>query len=199
MLRITDATIKRLILEHLVEQLDADGASLDAMLTAGIDPELLDLLRRRGARDFIQAAGMDQLEIHAGFDNQTVIGCFRRIDSVRRDTELREYFVRHGAPMSMLQELFKLTRDDARRLRELLVPHDAHVGAPKLPAVAERQAVHEAWATLTRSPEATTQRERLYELHKRFPGHTIAALWATVNEFNDVPPKGSPSVRARSA
>jgi Protein of unknown function (DUF2857) len=196
MLRVKDPTLKRLLLEHMVEQLEAGGDDLDALLTAGVDPELLDLLRRRSARDFIAVAQMDLFVPSAFFDNDILKGCLQRIDSRRRDDELREYFVSHGAPMSMLNEVFKLSRDEARRLRTLLVPQGTHIGSPKMPAVQERQPIHEAWAQLERTQGSTSLRERVYELHQRFPDFSIAALWATVNEFAERPAKSGPKARS---
>ena len=43
MFTISNTTIKRMILEHVVEQVDSGG--LDAILASGFSPELVDDLR----------------------------------------------------------------------------------------------------------------------------------------------------------
>jgi hypothetical protein len=97
MIEIKDPVLKRLLLEHLVEQMDQ--GHLDPLLEAGVWPELLDTLRERPARDLINASQMD-LKLRFTLDCAGVVDAFSRLDAVKRDIELKEYFVIGGAAQS---------------------------------------------------------------------------------------------------
>jgi len=193
MFSITDPTLKRLILEHLVERMEEGPQALDELLRAGVDPLLLDVLRQRPARDFVNAAKVEQLVITANFDGRAVIASFGRLDAIKRDSEMREYFVINGAPPELLSQLFKLSVEEIRTLRSLLLPEGTQSGRPKFPPVALRERIHNDWARLAKEQPATQVRERLYQLHLLHRSWSIQSLWCTLNEFEE-----NPSVR-RSA
>jgi hypothetical protein len=193
MFQINDPTLKRLVIEHLIEQLESGGEQLDALLRAGVDPALLDVLRRRSARDLIAAAKDVALQVSATVDAAAVELALHHVEIDRLGAERQEYFVRQGAPLAMLLRLFPLTREDVRLMRSFLAP-EAGSGPAKLAPLAERSAIHEAWAAVLRAhperPELTRralERERIYTLHQRFPHYTIAVLWNTLSEFDDKP------------
>lgn len=187
-LALTDPTIKRLFLQHLIERMDDGPAALDELLRAGVDPQLLDLLRQRPARDFIAAAKIEQLVISVTFDSAAVIAAFGRLDAIKRDAELREYFVVHGAPPDLLSEFFKLSSEEIRHLRSLLMPGGTQPGRPKLPPVPQRQRIHDDWSRLTKEQPEAALRERLYQLHRLHSEWTIHSLWCTLHEFEEAPP-----------
>src|SRR5689334_8166606 len=101
--QIRNPTTRRLILEELVERMDA---GLDALLLDGADPDVLDQLRHRPARDFIHAAKLEHLVILGTFDGESVMRCFTWLDMTKRDIELQEYFVRHGASAEVMCAMF---------------------------------------------------------------------------------------------
>lgn len=187
MFTIKDATLKRLILLALNDLQEEGDQGLDELLQAGIDPELLDLMRHRAARDFATAARMSQLVIKVVIDNPTTAACFRRVDAMRGDQELCEYFVRHGAPDGMLDLLFKLSRHDSRRLRKLLATGTRPPGPPKVPPPEECQRIHERWAQIQHEHVQAPMREWLYHLHQQHPMHTFHELWVTLAQFGSVP------------
>jgi hypothetical protein len=196
--QITNPTTRRLILEELVERMDA--GHLDALLLDGADPDVLDLLRHRPARDFIHAAKLEQLEIVGSFDGAKVLRCFARLDMIKRDIELQEYFVRHGASAELAGDLFKMSMDEFRRMRSLLAPEMAVPGRVKLPPPSVRERIHEDWARLNKQVPAPSRRECLYQLHQMHGDWSIHSLWATLHEFDEKPaaarpprPRGAPS------
>ncbi|MBW8831354.1 MAG: DUF2857 family protein [Burkholderiales bacterium] len=193
MFAITCPTLKRLILEHLVERMEEGPDALDELLRTGVDPLLLDMLRQRPARDFVNAAKVEQLVITANFDGRAVIASFGRLDAIKRDNEMREYFVINGAPPELLSQLFKLSVDEIRTLRSVLFK-GTQSGRPKFPPVALRERIHNDWARLAKEQPAAQVRERLYQLHLLHDAWTIQSLWCTLNEFEE-----NPSVRRRSA
>ncbi|GKS96788.1 STY4526/YPO1902 family pathogenicity island replication protein [Acidovorax sp. SUPP2825] len=182
MLAITNPMLKRMLLEHLVEHMDQGG--FDALLTAGFTPEFLDSLRHRPARDLINIA-QTELDIRVALPQRAIAACLQRLDWQRRDAHLREYFIRHGASRQMVCQFFKLTADEFRDLRELLVPDGVPSGRPSMPSERLRDEIHRVWHEMERSGEHPTLRERIYALHQRFPDLRIQALHATVTEFDE--------------
>ncbi len=186
-LSITDPTLKRLLVEHLIEQLERGGDGLDYLLSAGVDPEQLDRLRHTPARDLIQIAQMDQLDIRAGFGDNSISNCLDRVAAVRRDALLMEYFVRNGASVDSVVTLFRVTKEAVRDMRRQLTPGaplSVSAGRPSLPPTAKRQKVHEHWAEVQRVHFAQSQRERYYQLHLLHSDISIAEMLSTLNEFS---------------
>ena len=102
MIEIKDPVLKRLLLEHLIEQMDQGG--LDQLLESGVWPEVLDSLRQRTARDLLQVSIMD-IKLGFNVDSAGVMEAFTRLDAVRRDNELKEYFVIAGASPEVMAKL----------------------------------------------------------------------------------------------
>jgi hypothetical protein len=111
----------------------------------------------------------------------------RRVDAMRGDQEMCEYFVVNGAPDGLLDLLFKLSRHDSRRLRKLLTAGTRPPGPPKVPAPEECQRIHAHWAKIQREHPGATMREWLYRLHQQHSQHTFHALWVTLAQAGSVP------------
>jgi len=185
-LAVTDPTLKRMLVEHLLQRIEEGGATLDHLLSAGLDPDQLDRLRHTPARDLIQIANMAQLNISAGFGDNSINTCLDRVEAMRRDHFLFEYFVAHGASTEMLMDLFKRSREEVRKMREVLLPHQPLVpsaGRPRLPAEDRRQAIHEDWAQVQRTMVVASKRERYFTLHQKHQDLSIAQLLGVLNEF----------------
>lgn len=189
MIDLTDQTIVRLLLDFLVERMDAGVVALDQLINAGVDPVLLDLLRQRPARDLIRIAKVEALGFKFTFDNRAVIASLTRNDAIKRDAELCDYFVRNGAPPELLSDLFKLSAEEIRFQRKVLLPDGQPPGRPKLPPLPQRERIHNDWARLTKQKPDASLRERLYELHRLHSAWSIHALWTALNEFEAPPPK----------
>lgn len=187
MFTIKDATLKRLILLHLNDLQEDGDQGLDELLKAGIDPDLLDVMRHRTARDFGAASRMGQLVIKVVIDNTATAACFRRVDAMRGDQELCEYFVVNGATDGMLDLLFKLSRHDSRRLRKLLAAGTRPPGPPKVPPAEECQRIHDHWARIQREHPQAAMREWLFHLHQQHPLSTFHELWVTLAQAGSVP------------
>ena len=112
MLRIINPLLKRLLLEQIVEQID--GGGLDELLQAGFSAEFLDMLRHRPARDLIKLSESETLNFQVAIHEPSVAGFLQRLDAMRRDAFMREYFVRHGAPVRVVSEFFRMSAEDVR-------------------------------------------------------------------------------------
>lgn len=197
MLTITEPTIKTMLLTQLVKRIDDGG--VDDLLRAGFSPDFLDQIRRVPSRDLLGIAAMTALEICVSFDEQSALTMLRRLALRRRDAVLCEYFIVHGAPQQLMYDLFKMPANEFRRLREQLLSCDLRGGRARLPKPSVRDAIHVCWYEMSKSDPLPTMRERIYELHQRFPTVDIASLCQTLNEFGDDPFGISPADSKQAA
>ena len=185
MFNIINTTIKRMVLEHLVEQVDSGG--LDTLLASGFSPELIDDLRKRPTRDFFHAAQFEGLAIKVSIDTQKLKTCLWMRDRARRDEMLKEYFVRHGASIILLRTLFTLSKQELQRLRiELDLTEKATNGRPRLPPTAIRDQIHSEWHAICLTFKDEPERERLWRLHQKFPTYSIASIHRCTDEFKEL-------------
>lgn len=181
---VTNPIIQRLLLEHVIEQIESESG-LDTLLQQGGSAEFLDLLRHRKARDLINVA--ENLKcIQFSVSTTEVMGQLSRLDRIRHDAELREYFINHGAAREMLCEFFKLSGDEVRRLRSLLLPDGgASAGRTRLPPPHARDEIHAAWSRILKTHANEHQRDRIYRLHQQFSTLRISTLHQTLKEFGE--------------
>ncbi|AOW13315.1 hypothetical protein LPB72_09690 [Hydrogenophaga crassostreae] len=184
MFNINNTTIKRMILEHLVERVDTGG--LDEILAAGFSPELLDDLRKRPSRDFFYAAQTDGLTIRVQIDTKSLRTCLWTRDRAQRDEMLKEYFIRNGASILLMRSLFTLSKHELHHYRVALdIAQKTATGRPRLPPTAIRDRIHDAWFEICRSFREEPERERLWRLHQTFSAFSIASLHRCTDEFKD--------------
>lgn len=183
MLRITDPALKRMVLDQIVACIEAGG--IDGLLEAGFSPEFLDAIRHRPARDLIKLAESAPLEFRVSMQEKSITDYLCRLDLIRRDAQLCEYFIRNGAATQLVTTLFRMPADDVRALRAQLLPTDEAPKRTRMPAPDVRDCIHARWSELERA--GLSQRERIYELHQTFPDCRIDALCRTINEFSDTP------------
>lgn len=187
MFQIKDPALKKLILLHLNDLQEEGDQVLDELLAGGVDADLLDVLRHRAARDFSAAARMNQLVIKVVIDGSATAACFRQVDSIRSVHEMCEYFVRHGAPDALLEKLFKLPRQEARRLRNLLTVETRQPGPLKALDPEVCRSIHETWLGVSRELPQATWRDWLYRIHQVHPKHSFQEIWAALDKFGSVP------------
>lgn len=173
-----------LVLTEVIRVIDTDHG-LDQLLSEGFSPELIDKLRRRDARDLLDLSNkLGKVSV-----NLSAIEMLVQLDGIdrrRRDDEMCEYFVKHGAQRSLLTKLFKRTPEEIRRLRELVGGGSA--GRTKLPKEFDtREHIHVVWLDIKqRSQPAESLRDWLYALHQKFKDFSIDTLYSTVKEFEGI-------------
>lgn len=194
MFNINNPTIKRILLEHVVEQVES--GNLDSLLASGFDPELIDDLRKRPMKDFNHAAQLGSLAFHVNFDTQALKRCLWMYDRARRDEMLKEYFVRHGASITLLRSLFTLSKQELQRLRvELDLADKAMSGRPRLPPTSVRDHVHNEWHAICLTFKTEPERERLWRLHQKFPAYSITSLHRCTDEFKEFGESASGAIK----
>jgi hypothetical protein len=181
---VSNPTILSLLLTEVFGAIESEGDT-DTLLEQGCDASFVDLVRRRPARDLMDVASrLKNLRFEVPV--REIEQQFVRLDWMRRDTALCEYFVRHGASAQMITSLFKKSADEVRRMREALLPAGStttgRTALPKDPKV--RDAIQQAWSDIQKSAGAQESlRDLLHRLHQRFSDHSIATLFSTIHEF----------------
>lgn len=193
---VTNPTIQRLLLEHVIETIESEDG-FDALLESGFSPEFLDAIRHRKARDLLHISNSIKTTRFCLSQNE-IMGHMQHLDRVRRDHEMREYFVRNGASRAMLVEYFKMSSDEVRRLRDVLLPAGtAAAGRTPLPPPAVRDQIHVAWSAINKQFPIDSERERIYRLHQQFDSWSLDTLNETVREFGGPPSTVHPSRAGR--
>jgi hypothetical protein len=179
---IADPTIRRVLIEHVIELLD--GGGMDQLLHAGYSPEFLDNLRQRPTRDLIHIAGAS-IEVSFSIPEECIENNLRLLDMRRGHVKLREYFIQHGASRRMVFSYFKLSHDEYRELREMLFLGKSG-GRTPMPPAAVRDAIHRTWYELRKTMSDLPICDLIYTLHHdHFPDLRINTLQQTIAEFNE--------------
>lgn len=189
-LNIKDPAIRALVIESLLDLADNDAASL---LNQGITPEWVENLRTLSSRDALRASHFQHVTMEVTLNEKQIFHAFTQVAEERRIRQLKEYFVRHGASVSMICKLFKMSSKEAKAARHLL-HSELRLGRPPMPGPFEREEIHVSWDKICKSEPAAPVREHLCTLHKNYPLHTLATLWLVIHEFESCPnPQSSPS------
>lgn len=180
MIPISDNFVKRLVLEDLFMRKSIED--IDFLLDSGVPPNILDALRNLNTRDFNHFAQMGDVQVSIAVNCGSILTAVKRLQAMKRNKELEEYFVVHGANTTMLSSLFHLSLSDARGLRAILCPEGGGVGRPSLPTVKDREAIQCMWYQMKSELD---HRERYFALHKQFPRYSLKSLWLVVTETDD--------------
>lgn len=180
---VTDPALKQAILAHMIEKIDS--GRLDELLAAGVHPSFLDDLRHRQARDVGHAARQAICRVEVCIDPKQVKTCFDRIDQNRRDEQIKEHLVRHGASSTLLRILFKLSKATVNELRQTLgLEQDTLAGRPRMPEESVRDQIHGVWHQIQKSTPHASLREQFFQLHQQFSVLHPNVVWAAVEEYD---------------
>ena len=186
-LKIADDSIRLLLLHTLMEVIETD---MDTLLRCGISAIFIDSLRGRPARDIQRIA--KSVDMSFIFDERSLANALGQLDRFRERDVLLEYFIRNGAPASMMRELFNISRAEVRNLRAL-IPLDSSLCGAMPSALKTRDAIHAHWHRLVHEDmPGAAYRDMLYALHQAWPGYSIAALYHVLVEFGDGADGGTP-------
>ncbi|SCK55747.1 Protein of unknown function [Variovorax sp. HW608] len=185
---VNDSALIAAMLSEVVKIIDT-ASGLDLLLEQGCDPVLLDTLRNAKARDIRETASRLK-SIRLTFSSRELAAELHKLQLVREDQEMCEYFIRHGANRTMVTELWKMSIESVAQMRRVLLPGGGNVGRPPLPRDhAVREAVHRAWTEILKAhPDESreSRRRRIFLLHKQYPDMTIDTLYSVVTEFDPV-------------
>ena len=135
-INVTNPTIQQLLLAHLIETIESQDG-MDALIQMGCSEAFIDAIRHRQARDLINVV-KSLKTMQFTISTTEILSQLHHLDRRRRDAQLQEYFIMHGASRTMLSELFKMSADEVRRMRELLLPEGSR-SLPGAPACQRRR------------------------------------------------------------
>ena len=171
--------LRLLVLSSLVERA---ATLLDGQRDTGVRPDQLEALRNLAASDLARLARMRHPEILVRIDPVALDHGLRTLNYVRRQTEAMEYFIRHGATVSMLVALFKLAPKDIVKYRATLGINPGR--RPRMPSAAQREAICARWFVIRTGREhIAPTAENYVVLHRDFNKLSLATLYAVINEF----------------
>lgn len=173
---LTDPAARMFVLTQLIATIE-EQAGLDALMAAGITPEMAERLRAMSMSDayrFVLGHCGLAISVNAGELGAQIT----RLERQKLDRQLLEYLVTNGASPRLLTQLFSMGPDQARRLRKMLAPHIAAGGRPKVPDDFERDSILAEWAQL--SADVSCLRTRFRLLHERFNDLLICSLETVV-------------------
>lgn len=193
-LNIKDPAIRALIIDSLLDQAENDMAALTSQ---GIDPEWVENLRTLSSRDAIRASNFHSVSMEVTLNENQLFHAFAQVAEEKKVRHLKEYFVRHGASVSMICKMFKMSSKEAKAAKHLLLS-EQRLGRPPMPDIYEREEIHKCWDLVLKSNQQLPLREQLFNLHRDFSSHTLATLWLVINEFGPRDDKGvTPNNRSK--
>jgi Protein of unknown function (DUF2857) len=141
---------------------------------------LRDKLRELSLADIERLAKNAALELALRFDSDQLFWSLHTSNRKREERTLLEYFVRNGAPRTLIHRLFRTSKHQIQALRgSLQLPPPK--GRPSLPCERVRDAITAAWSRLVTASD--DERVAYYELHQLFQDFSLATLDAVVREF----------------
>ena len=173
--------VRLLILGYLI---DRAGTAKHAEDEVGLRADQLAALRHLAATDLASLARMRDPAITVHMDPSALDHGLRALNHVRQRTKQIEYFISHGATVSMLVSLFRLAPADVAKYRTKLGLHAAR--RPPMPSAKRREAIAERWYALRSGEERDAPSVEDYRaLHDAFDDLSLATLYAVVTEFAD--------------
>jgi Protein of unknown function (DUF2857) len=182
---VMGSDVRRALLIDVVAQL-RDRRVLGDLLTAGLDPQLVDLL--------MNGLTLPELIILSDYRKPLFrielyqAEVLRLMTLARRrngDNATLEYLLRNGATKELIARWFTLSRLEVIDLRKKMRGLPRFPGKPRLPDTKTRDAIHMAWAAL---PDDLAERDRYLALHHSFQDMSIAALYQVVHEHDPQTP-----------
>lgn len=180
--RVTDPVLMRLLLEHLMEKsLKSKVKKVDSPLDF-----LVQDMRSRPYGEVLSLSRKDLLEVHITVKQDALSASLRAASVQRESEEMLDYFIKNGASRAMICSYFKVAKDVVTELRNAVQIEGPRVGRPMMPASKVRDEIQATWYHLQNSMQDRPIRDRVYELHQKFPQWHINALEAALREFPDI-------------
>lgn len=170
---ISDPALKRVLLQHLLDQEQTDLPDELAKFLAD--------LRKRPMQDFLTLTSARTLQVRVYLGD--IASSLFHLEAQNDVEALLSYFVMHGASRSLLRRLFSISGHQAAKLAR--AAGRSFQGRSQRPDPKISDKVHEAWHALHRSMQGASLRNRLHVLHQQFPALKIREIESVLNEFGD--------------
>jgi hypothetical protein len=182
---VLDPTIRLIVLAHMLQQFDQlDPDCIQEYQMAGFDAASIDRLRNLTTADLVRLAQHSRdTSIQISINPTKLVADMNRYEHMRADERLYEYFVRHGASLNLIMDLFTKRPSDVKRM-QLMLGVTSQIGRRALPDDDTRLEITTAWHRLRGNDSWPYRgREHFRALHEAYPTLTIAQLEAVIASF----------------
>ena len=192
---VIDPTIRLIVLAHMLQQFDQfEPERLREYQTAGFDLTSVDRLRNMTTADLVRLAQYSrENSIQISINPAKLVADMNRYEHMREDERMYEYFVRNGASLNLIMDLFNKRPSDVKRM-QLMLGVTSTVGRRSLPDDETRHVISATWYQL-RGTDAWPfrGREHYKALHEAFPTLQISQLEAVISteKIRHVPRTGT--------
>ena len=185
MIVIRDQQLRLLVLAQLIRELQ-QGAQEQAPPPPGFTEKQVEELRSLSSAELVKLSEMTEPRVAIEIDAGSLEHGLRQVDYLSKRSRQLEYFIRHGATSNMLTKLFRISSADVTLKRRLFSGTSSALRRPAMPPHAVREKIQQRWFGIRKGKEREPIRAEDYEeLHRDFPQHTFATLWAVVHEFDE--------------
>ncbi|MES2353102.1 MAG: STY4526/YPO1902 family pathogenicity island replication protein [Pseudomonadota bacterium] len=180
MFPVNDVSARSVLLQEISRRIEK--TQINELQTSGLDVPTIDRLRALPYGTAICLADLAADLFFVGIDTGRLHLLLDAMEERNRAAALLEYYVEHGATLTMIRALLRPRKDVLAAYIEKLcgaLPR----GRPSLPEVTIRDRIHAVWAEIQKSKFDLPERERLVELHRAFSVYSMATLYSVLNEF----------------
>jgi Protein of unknown function (DUF2857) len=175
---VQSALLQEIAVLSLIAQIEV-GEYQD-LIRNGISAGDIDRLRGFRANELKQLAAHIGPAVQITLDPKLFNASLKRLCAIQREAELFEYYIRNGASIPMLRDVF---RADAARITTArkLLPKPSGGGRPAMPSDEQRRMILQKWIDIGQSVHA---REKYWLLHQMNGRYNLQTLFAVINESN---------------
>jgi hypothetical protein len=185
MIVIRDQQLRLLVLAQLIRELQ-QGAQEKAPPPPGFTEKQVEELRSLTSAELVKLSEMTEPRVAVEIDAGSLEHGLRQVDYLSKRSRQLEYFIVHGATSNMLTKLFRISSADVTLKRRLFAGTSSLLRRPAMPPHAMRETIQRRWFEIRKGKRDEPIRAEDYEeLHRDFPQHTFATLWAVVHEFDE--------------
>ena len=182
---IRDQQLRLMVLAQLIRELQ-QGVETRSPPPAGFTDKQLEELRSLSTAELVKLSEMAEPRVAIEIDAGSLEHGLRQVDYLSKRSRQLEYFIRNGATSNMLTKLFRISSADVTLKRRLFAGTSSALRRPAMPPHAVREQIQSRWFAIRKGKEREPLRAEDYEeLHRDFPRHTFATLWAVVHEFDE--------------
>jgi len=181
---IRDQQLRLLVLAQLIRELRQESEQR-VPPPPGLSERQIEELRTLTSEELVQLSEMTDPRVAIEIDAGSLDHGLRQVDYLNKRSRQLEFFIRHGATSNMLTKLFRISSADVTLKRRLFAGTSSALRRPAMPPHAVREQIQHRWHEIRKGKEREPLRaEEWEELHRDFPQHTFATLWAVVHEFD---------------
>ncbi len=182
---LRNSTVRLIFMMHLAEQFDQfEPSRMGEYQSAGMTPAFIDRYRSLTVSELLSLARTTREDAIQVLVNVPKLDSdINRLEYLRADNQAYEYFIRNGASLNLIMELFTKRPSDIKRM-QLLMGAAPSAGRKALPAEDDRVEILASWHRVrngTQWPQRA--REDFIELHHMYPHLSLAQLEGVLSTY----------------